>query len=98
MRFASSSSMPSSSKLNAMHYYANPQKHRIVTKLWKLAKRNAEQKCTDRMDKECAIAWDTVHDYETALRRLEKSEKKRDALAQYCDIEPSADECREYDN
>lgn len=76
---------------------SNPQKHKIITKLWKFAKRNAEQKCKDNIDKECAIAWDTVHDYETTLRRIQLGETKKDPLEFLCDIEPDIDECRSYD-
>lgn len=90
------SSVRSRSKMS-VDCYSHPQKHKMVTKLWKLAKRSAEQKCKDNVDKECALAWDIVNDYETSLRKLEASIVKKDPLERFCDVEPDADECRTHD-
>ena len=43
---------------------------------------------------ECALAWEVVDDLEEALERLEPP---KDALEEFCDIRPDADECRIYD-
>jgi hypothetical protein len=40
------------------------------------------------------IMWDLVDDLEKALDKLPPP---RDALEEYCDEEPDADECRIYD-
>jgi hypothetical protein len=94
------SSVRSRSKMSVscVSNYSHPQKHKIISKLWKFAKRNAEHKCKENIDKECALAWDTVNDYETSLRKLEATFIKKDPLDRFCDLEPDADECRTYDN
>lgn len=87
----------SNSVVRTQAFSSHPQKHKLVTKLWKLAKRNAENHCKENIDKECALAWDVVNDYETSLRKLESKEFKKDPLDNYCEIEPDADECRTHD-
>lgn len=95
VRVRSRSSMSVSCSTNYPCSYTH--KHKIVSKLWKYAKRSAEHKCKENADKECALAWDVVNDYETSLRKIEANLTKKDPLERFCDLEPDADECRSYD-
>jgi hypothetical protein len=74
------------------------EKHRVVKKLWADASKYADDLCDAGLNKECAIAWDIVHDYEKVMRSIKQIEQTHeDPLEDFCSLEPGADECRTYD-
>ena len=87
--------------MNSNHRYRTQhlsqfQKQKVVKRLLRIAKRKTDQVCNKNVGKECAIAWDTVTDYETVLRRIDHN-LREDSLEKLCDIEPDLDECRIHD-
>ncbi len=46
---------------------------------------------------ECAAAWDAVEELQAEASH-QKQKKPKNALEQYCDANPEADECRVYDD
>jgi hypothetical protein len=47
---------------------------------------------------ECAAAWDVVEELQAEASHQREKEPPKNALQQYCDANPEADECRVYDN
>jgi hypothetical protein len=47
---------------------------------------------------ECAAAWDAVEELQAEAAHQRDKEPTKNALQQYCDANPEADECRVYDN
>lgn len=48
--------------------------------------------------KECAAAWDAVEELQAEAAHQKQNEPKKTSLEQYCDANPSADECRIYED
>ncbi len=46
---------------------------------------------------ECAAAWDAVEELQAEASHRKQS-KPKNSLEQYCDANPSADECRVYED
>lgn len=47
---------------------------------------------------ECAVAWDTVEELQSAASHQKQSGPKKTSLEKYCDANPDADECRIYED
>lgn len=45
----------------------------------------------------CAVAWDIVEELQAECSHRRRTTKTKSSLEQYCDDNPSADECRIYD-
>ncbi|CAL4957138.1 unnamed protein product [Urochloa decumbens] len=62
--------------------------------------KKAEETCADeKVDGECAAAWDEVEELSAAASHArDKLKESSDPLENYCKDNPEADECRVYDN
>lgn len=69
-----------------------------VKDLWEDAMNTANYFCIHGSDEDCAIAWDTVHEYQKAYDRIFKTYLQRDPLEEYCQDHLDEDECRVYED
>ncbi|CAL4976718.1 unnamed protein product [Urochloa decumbens] len=62
--------------------------------------KKAEETCADeKVDGECAAAWDEVEELSAAASHArDKLKENNDPLENYCKENPETDECRVYDN
>lgn len=61
--------------------------------------KQAEETCADDpVSGECVAAWDEVEELSAAASDARDKKKGTDALENYCQDNPEADECRTYDN
>jgi hypothetical protein len=61
------------------------------------AVKEAEEACSGGDQGECAAAWDTVEELSAAASHA-KDAAKEDPLEKFCEEDPSADECRVYED
>eukprot|EP00358_Blepharisma_japonicum_P006676 CAMPEP_0202943328 /NCGR_PEP_ID=MMETSP1395-20130829/3741_1 /ASSEMBLY_ACC=CAM_ASM_000871 /TAXON_ID=5961 /ORGANISM="Blepharisma japonicum, Strain Stock R1072" /LENGTH=107 /DNA_ID=CAMNT_0049640667 /DNA_START=29 /DNA_END=352 /DNA_ORIENTATION=- len=72
---------------------AEPSKSAVETAI-----KEAEEACKDGTTGECAAAWDAVEEVSAAASDKKAAVKAAaDPLEQFCEGDPSADECRVYD-
>lgn len=61
--------------------------------------KDAEAACADGKANDCAAAWDVVEEVSAARAHKKVAEKENsDPLEQFCAEDPSADECRVYED
>lgn len=69
-----------------------------IKKILDKARKHANEQCMlENNQHGCTIAWDAVWDLEKAYYSARDSADETDPLSEYCKLDPSADECREYD-
>merc|ERR1712051_894425 len=61
------------------------------------AVKEAEEACSGGDQGECAAAWDTVEELSAAASHA-KASGPEDPLEKFCEEDPSADECRVYED
>ncbi|WPT12071.1 Calvin cycle protein CP12 [Picochlorum sp. SENEW3] len=62
------------------------------------AVKDAEEACDGGDAGECASAWDTVEELSAAASHAKDNAQKEDPLEKFCEDDPSADECRVYED